>query len=224
MLRHRAARGSHADAPALLRTFVGRCDLLCGARVTGEPLTVSRSFTRTHSHPTGWTGFSRRIDREMLADVAFAPSQQPLCMVCGPTPLVEAVARSWSTRVICRIASRPSDSGRQEGNGMDETQLRLDGNAAAGVLRNLFVDELTTARGACAGGGAIAQIGTQHLYMQTLSPVVSCVATPVRECSWCSFRLRDAIALVCKASSGSMWSNPRRQAECCMAKGSARLD
>ena len=34
---------------------------------------------------------------------------------------------------------------------MDETQLRLDGNAAAGVLRNLFVDELTTARGACAG-------------------------------------------------------------------------
>ena len=31
---------------------------------------------------------------------------------------------------------------------MDETQLRLDGNAAAGVLRNLFVDDLTTARGA----------------------------------------------------------------------------
>ena len=28
----------------------------------------------------------------MLAEVAFPPEQQPLCMVCGPTPLVEAVA------------------------------------------------------------------------------------------------------------------------------------
>ena len=53
---------------------------------------------------------------------------------------------------------------------MDDTQLRLDGNAAAGVLRNVFVDELTAARGACAACGAVAQIGSQHLYMQTLSP------------------------------------------------------
>ena len=53
---------------------------------------------------------------------------------------------------------------------MDETQLRLDGNAAAGMLRDVFVDELTTARGACAACGAIAQIGSQHLYMQPLSP------------------------------------------------------
>jgi hypothetical protein len=53
---------------------------------------------------------------------------------------------------------------------MDETQLRLDGNAAAGVLRQLFADELTTARGACATCGAIAPIGSDHLYMQTLSP------------------------------------------------------
>jgi ferredoxin-NADP reductase len=51
-------------------------------------------YTLTRSQPAGWTGFSRRIDREMLAQVAFAPSSQPLCMVCGPTPLVEAVAAS----------------------------------------------------------------------------------------------------------------------------------
>jgi hypothetical protein len=55
-------------------------------------------------------------------------------------------------------------------NEMDETQLRLDGNAAAGMLRSVFADELTTARGACAACGAIAPIGAQHLYMQTLSP------------------------------------------------------
>src|SRR4051812_4949368 len=53
---------------------------------------------------------------------------------------------------------------------MDESQLRLDGNAAAGMLRSVFASELTTARGACAACGAIAQIGSQYLYMQTLSP------------------------------------------------------
>jgi hypothetical protein len=53
---------------------------------------------------------------------------------------------------------------------MDETQLRLDGNAAAGILREVFVHELTAARGACASCGAIAQMGSQHLYMYPLSP------------------------------------------------------
>ena len=53
---------------------------------------------------------------------------------------------------------------------MDETQLRLDGNAAAGMLREIFVHEMSTARVACASCGVIAQIGSQHLYMYHLSP------------------------------------------------------
>ncbi len=53
---------------------------------------------------------------------------------------------------------------------MDETQLRLDGNAAAGILREVFVPEMSAARGACASCGAIAQMGSQHLYMYPLSP------------------------------------------------------
>lgn len=53
---------------------------------------------------------------------------------------------------------------------MDETQLRLDGNAAAGILREIFVHELSAARGACASCGTIAQMGSQHLYMYPLSP------------------------------------------------------
>jgi hypothetical protein len=59
---------------------------------------------------------------------------------------------------------------------MDETQLRLDGNAAAGMLREVFVHELSAARGACASCGAIGQMGSQHLYMYPLSPgaVVRC--------------------------------------------------
>ena len=53
---------------------------------------------------------------------------------------------------------------------MDETQLRLDGNAAAGMLREIFAYDLSAARGACASCGAIGQIGSQHLYMYPLSP------------------------------------------------------
>ena len=53
---------------------------------------------------------------------------------------------------------------------MDDTQLRLDGNAAAGMLREVFVYELTTAHAACASCGATAEIGSQHLYMYPLSP------------------------------------------------------
>lgn len=53
---------------------------------------------------------------------------------------------------------------------MDETQLRLDGNAASGELLEVFAYDLTAARGACAACGAIAQMGSQHLYMYPLSP------------------------------------------------------
>jgi hypothetical protein len=47
---------------------------------------------------------------------------------------------------------------------MDETERRLDGNAAAGLLREIFVHDLTAAMGACAGCGTVAQFGAQPLY------------------------------------------------------------
>jgi hypothetical protein len=47
---------------------------------------------------------------------------------------------------------------------MDESRPRLDGNAFAGLLREIFTEDLTAARGACAGCGAVARIGDQHLY------------------------------------------------------------
>jgi hypothetical protein len=53
---------------------------------------------------------------------------------------------------------------------MDESQLRLDGNAAGGLLQELFVHEITNARGACASCGAIAELGAQHLYMYPRAP------------------------------------------------------
>ena len=53
---------------------------------------------------------------------------------------------------------------------MDDQQLRLDGNAAAGLLEEIFVHELTDARGACAACGAVGEMGSQHLYMSPRSP------------------------------------------------------
>ena len=43
--------------------------------------------------------------------------------------------------------------------------LRLDGNAAAGVLREAFTTEVTTAIGTCAGCGASDAVGAVHVYV-----------------------------------------------------------
>jgi hypothetical protein len=46
---------------------------------------------------------------------------------------------------------------------MDE--MRLDGNAAAGILQEVFATEVTTAVGTCGGCGAVDAIGAVHVYM-----------------------------------------------------------
>jgi len=51
---------------------------------------VIQTFTR--AQPLGWSGYRRRVDREMLDDVAWPASDNPRCYVCGPTGFVEAVA------------------------------------------------------------------------------------------------------------------------------------
>jgi ferredoxin-NADP reductase len=50
--------------------------------------------TLTRAQPVGWSGYSKRIDLNMLRDVVFDPQERPLCMVCGPTALVETVANT----------------------------------------------------------------------------------------------------------------------------------
>jgi ferredoxin-NADP reductase len=50
--------------------------------------------TLTRGTPDGWKGFTRRIDRMMLAEVAWPATEKPQIFVCGPTPLVESAAAS----------------------------------------------------------------------------------------------------------------------------------
>jgi ferredoxin-NADP reductase len=93
MIRHRAAVGSEVPTRLLyssrsyeeiiyqeeLENLVGR----------GGSLEVIHTLTR--SRPEGWSGYDRRIDAEMLAEVAWPPDEGPRAFVCGPTTLVEAV-------------------------------------------------------------------------------------------------------------------------------------
>jgi ferredoxin-NADP reductase len=50
------------------------------------------AYTLTREQPEGWTGYARRVDRELLAEVA--PEEAALTFVCGPTPFVETVAQA----------------------------------------------------------------------------------------------------------------------------------
>lgn len=92
MIRHRAAVGS--DVPCRLlyssrsyEEIIYRKELENLAAADGS-LEVIHTLTR--SSPEGWSGYHRRIDAEMLAEVAWTPEESPLTFVCGPTPLVEA--------------------------------------------------------------------------------------------------------------------------------------
>src|SRR5207247_9432978 len=50
--------------------------------------------TLTRSQPAGWTGYARRIDDTMLAEVSRPFGASALTFICGPTPLVEPAAAS----------------------------------------------------------------------------------------------------------------------------------
>jgi DNA-directed RNA polymerase subunit RPC12/RpoP len=57
---------------------------------------------------------------------------------------------------------------------MHEQDLRLDGNAAAGILSEVFTAEMTSATGTCANCGATNAIGATQLYAQAPGAVLRC--------------------------------------------------
>ena len=94
MIRLRAAVGSNA-AVRLLFSSRSWDDIIYRAeldRLNGNGLTVVH--TLTESQPPGWTGYGRRVDADMLAEVGPGPAERPLIYACGPTPFVEAVAEA----------------------------------------------------------------------------------------------------------------------------------
>jgi ferredoxin-NADP reductase len=94
MIRHRAAQQSTVPTRLLYssRAFdeiIYRQEL---AQLSAADPTLTVVQTLTRRQPPGWSGYGRRIDHAMLAEVAWPPSAQPQAFVCGPTALVEIVA------------------------------------------------------------------------------------------------------------------------------------
>ncbi len=61
-------------------------------RLAAADATLTVVYTLTRSQPPGWSGYSRRVDPAMLAEVQTRSGQVPNVYVCGPTSFVETVA------------------------------------------------------------------------------------------------------------------------------------
>jgi ferredoxin-NADP reductase len=94
MIRHRAATGSRAQTRLLYssRTYedVIYRDELDELTASGDGLDVFHTLTR--SQPEGWTGYARRIDEEILREVAWPAADDPLVFICGSTRFVDTAA------------------------------------------------------------------------------------------------------------------------------------
>jgi ferredoxin-NADP reductase len=106
MLRHYAAAPDELRSPTPVR-------LLYSARTLDDVIyrdeldelsrtDVKVAFALTRDAPPGWSGYRRRIDRAMLEEIGWPPSEAPRVFVCGPTPLVENVAN-----VLVQIGHEP---------------------------------------------------------------------------------------------------------------------
>jgi ferredoxin-NADP reductase len=94
MLRHRQASRAQVSTRLLYssRTFedVIYQDELSQLSDDQTGLEIVHTLTRTQ--PSGWTGYARRIDAQMLQSVAMPLGRSPQVFICGPTLLVEAAA------------------------------------------------------------------------------------------------------------------------------------
>ncbi len=91
ILRYRALIGSSVPV-RLLYSSRSWEDVIYRAELDSLSDGVKVIHALTRSQPPGWTGYARRVDQPMLAEVAWPAAQQPLAYVCGPTSFVEAVA------------------------------------------------------------------------------------------------------------------------------------
>jgi Zn finger protein HypA/HybF involved in hydrogenase expression len=57
---------------------------------------------------------------------------------------------------------------------MDVAEMKVDGNAIGGLLREIFTMEMTAAETTCAECGAVNAVGRVDVYMQAPGVVVRC--------------------------------------------------
>jgi ferredoxin-NADP reductase len=91
ILRHRQRSGS--DVPVrLLYSSRSLDDVIYGPEIAQPTEGVEVVQTLTRAQPDGWTGYARRVDDALLAEVAWPSGDRALAFVCGPTSFVETVA------------------------------------------------------------------------------------------------------------------------------------
>ena len=94
MIRHHASAGSSALVRLLYSSRsiddVIYRDELATLSAGDRSLKVAQTLTR--SQPHGWEGYARRIDGEMLAEVAWPKKDSPSVFICGPTAFVETAS------------------------------------------------------------------------------------------------------------------------------------
>jgi ferredoxin-NADP reductase len=91
ILRHRSRTGSSAPV-RMLYSARSLEDVIYRAELDALHDGVTVFYALTRSQPPGWTGYARRVDERMLAEVAWPAADKPLAYVCGPTSFVESVA------------------------------------------------------------------------------------------------------------------------------------
>jgi ferredoxin-NADP reductase len=94
MIRHHANAGAIAPVRLLyssrsIEDVIYRDEL---ARLSADGMHLTVAHTLTRSQPEGWEGYARRIDGEMLAEVAWPKKDAPVVFVCGPTAFVETAS------------------------------------------------------------------------------------------------------------------------------------
>lgn len=96
MLRHRARAGARVPTRLLFSSrgpdeiiYRVELDRLAAA---GDGFAVAHTLTR--QQPPGWTGYARRVDEAMLAEVLEPLGPTTRTYTCGPTALVETVANA----------------------------------------------------------------------------------------------------------------------------------
>ena len=94
MIRHRAAEGAKNPA-ALLYSSRNFEDVIYYNELEKLPAAnngLQIFHTLTRSQPVDWKGYSRRIDEEMLREVAAPLGEAVQVFICGPTLMVESAA------------------------------------------------------------------------------------------------------------------------------------
>jgi ferredoxin-NADP reductase len=97
MLRHRQAVGSQTPVRLIysarsLDEVVYRKELEHAAEQNG----VDVRLTLTRQWPDDWTGLRGRVDRAVLEELSWPPTEHSLSFVCGPNGFVETVASTLS--------------------------------------------------------------------------------------------------------------------------------